>query len=101
MASAIAPPLDTGPAFTGASRARAALLGGLVAAIVVALALGGYFRPLDDRLAVARAQWLNHPVTGSIATLEIDSASLQAARARPWPPPRPAPPPGPLTPIAA
>ncbi|WP_334164878.1 putative bifunctional diguanylate cyclase/phosphodiesterase [Phenylobacterium sp.] len=56
----------------------------MVAAVVLGAHFGGLLRPLDDGLADLRFRLLERPVSGTLATVEIDSASLQAAGRWPW-----------------
>lgn len=66
-----------GPARRGAGFA-------VIAAVVLGAHFAGLLRPLDDGLADLRFRLLDRPASGTLATVEIDSASLQAAGRWPW-----------------
>lgn len=57
----------------------------ILAAMIVAAAGYGVFRPLDDWLLGARFSLLDRPPTGTVAFLEIDAASLKKVGVWPWP----------------
>lgn len=66
-----------GPARRGAGFA-------VIAALVLGAHLTGLLRPVDDGLADLRFRLLARPTSGTLTTVEIDSASLQAAGRWPW-----------------
>src|SRR5450432_356942 len=76
---------DASVARAAGSPMRAAAVSFLIATFIGLLGAGGFFRPLDDQLTVARARLLSRPLTGSIATVEIDSDSLKKVGVWPWP----------------
>ena len=57
----------------------------LVALSAVLLSGAGLFRPVDDALAVKRAELLSRPPTGQVAVVEVDARSLAQLRTWPWP----------------
>lgn len=66
-----------GPASRGAGFA-------VIAALLLGAHLTGLLRPVDDGLADLRFRLLARPASGTLTTVEIDSASLQAAGRWPW-----------------
>lgn len=66
-----------GPARRGAGFA-------VIAAVVLGAHFAGLLRPLDDGLSDLRFRLLKRPVSNTLTTVEIDSASLQAAGRWPW-----------------
>jgi len=83
--TAMSPPPVDSPSQRNREWLRAAVVAGLVALLVAGLFGAGVLRPFDDGFSVSRARFLNHRPTGAIATVEIDSASLQAVGVWPWP----------------
>lgn len=65
--------------------ARARLVFVLACVLVIVTHVSGLTQTLDGRLAAHRASIVTREPTGSLVVVEIDSASVRAARTWPWP----------------
>ncbi len=57
----------------------------ILAALIIAASVYGFFRPIDDWFQNARFTSFDRPPTGQVVFLEVDAASLQTVGVWPWP----------------